>query len=301
MSRLLLALVLTLSLGLSGCLRRQVAPYDYAADPHAHSTFELDGTMIHYADQGRRDAPPVVMIHGFGSSIRVWNELTIGLTDDRRVVRVDLPGFGRSSRYEDDYSRARLSEVVLALMDHLAIERADLVAHSMGSAIALSVAGSNPDRVGRVVLAAPWTYEDQVPWGLRDARRPGVGEFIFGVWYLEHLDWRFRLSFADPDAWVTEGMVQRARDDLTQPGGRYAALQVVRGTDLETLEAMLGSVEAPVLVVQCDADVVSRPEYARRLASSLAHAELEELTGCGHFPMIERSDRFAALVQGWLQ
>lgn len=292
---------LLLTLALVGCLRHQVAPYDYAADPDAGSTVTFDSTVVHFVDEGPRDAPVVLMIHGFGSSLAVWEALTTSLVDHRRVVRLDLPGFGRSSRYAGEYTRERLAGVVLELMDHLGLEQADLIAHSMGSSIALTVAESHPGRVGEIVLASPWMFEDQVPWGLRDARRPGVGELIFGVWFMEHLDWRFRLSFADPDGFVSEEMVQRARQQLRRPGSRYAALEVIRGTDLPALEATLGAVQAPVLIVQCGSDVVAKPEFALRLASRLTHSRLELLDGCGHFPMIERAARFAALVDGWIE
>ncbi|MCP4871762.1 MAG: alpha/beta fold hydrolase [Proteobacteria bacterium] len=296
-----LALTVVITLAVSGCLRYQAAPMDYEADAGVRSIVTVDGTDVHVAVDGPADAPAVVLVHGFASSLAVWDGVVDDLADDHRVVRLDLPGFGRSSRYPGNYTRSALADTVIAVMDAVGVERADFVGHSMGTAIVLTAASEYPDRVRRAALVSPWLYEDQVPWSLRDARRAGVGEMIFGLWFTEHLDWRFRLAFADPDRWVTEEMVVRARAQLNRPGSRAAALSVVRGLDLPALEERLSEIEAPTLVLQCDGDVVARTEYAERLAGTLPAGLLEPVAGCGHFPMIERAEWFAERMQWWLE
>ena len=283
----------------AGCLKYQGLPADYSSDEDARSIVSVDGVDVHVAVDGPEDAPAVVMVHGFASSLAVWELVLPRLVQDHRVVRLDLPGFGRSSRYEGDYSRAALAEAVVGVMDAVGVSEADLVGHSMGSSVVLTVAHAHPARVRRVAVAAPWLYEDQVPWSLRDARRPGVGEMIFGLWFVEHLDWRLRLGFAEPDKWVTEEVVQRGRAQLTREGSRAAALDVIRGLDLPALEPALPAIAAPTLVMQCDGDVVARPEYAERLAGTLPQALLEPVSDCGHFPMIERSEWFAERLRWW--
>jgi 4,5:9,10-diseco-3-hydroxy-5,9,17-trioxoandrosta-1(10),2-diene-4-oate hydrolase len=171
----------------------------------------------------------------------------------------------------------------------------------MGTAVVLTVALQEPERVERLVLAAPWLYEDQVPWGLRDARRPGVGEMIFGIWFTEHLDWRFRLSFDDPDRFVSEEMLELAERDLKRIGTRAAALEVIRRMDLTALAGRIPEVTQSTLVVACDEDVVARTEYAERLASELPRATLARLAECGHFPMIERIAAFNELVRSQVE
>lgn len=291
---------LLLALSLAGCLRWQSTAFDYSADG-ARQVAMIGDVDVHYSLEGPEDGPPVVLVHGFGSQLGCWEPLMPALSRDHRVLRMDLAGFGRSSRYPGDYSREAQADLVLALMDMVGMERADLVGHSMGTAIVLTAALRAPDRVGRVVLVSPWLYEEQVPWALRDARQPGIGELIFGAWFAEHLDWRFRLSFYDPDAFVSEEMVRIARKELRRPGSRAASLAVVRGIDPPGLGAELGRVRAPALVVSCEQDPVALPEFAARLAAELPRAELATMSECAHFPMIEHAAAFASLALGFLE
>lgn len=302
MIRLTLALTLLLTpLLLGGCLKWQQTAFDYSEEG-ARSVLSVDGVDVHFALEGPADGDPVVLVHGFGSQLGCWSPLVPDLVGRYRVLRMDLTGFGRTSRFSGhDYSRESLTALVLRLMDHVGMERAVLVGHSMGTAVVVSAALAAPDRVERLVLAAPWLYEDQVPWGLRDARRPGLGEMIFGIWFTEHLDWRFRLSFFDPDRFVSEEMIELARRDLERPGTRAAALEVIRGMDLPALQERIPEVQTPTLVIACEEDVVARPEFAARLSSELPRGELVRLSECGHFPMIERSAAFNALVLDQLE
>lgn len=298
---LTVGLTVGLGLGLGGCLRYQAAPMDYEVDDGVRSIVIVDGNDVHVAVDGPEGAPAVVLVHGFASSLAVWDGLVSELARDHRVVRLDLPGFGRSSRYPGNYTRSALADTVVAVLDAVGVAQADWVGHSMGTAIVLTAAAEYPERVRRTALISPWLFEDQVPWSLRDARRAGVGEMIFGLWFTEHLDWRFRIAFADPDRWVTDEMVTRARAQLDRPGSRAAALSVVRGLDLLALEERLPAITAPTLVVHCDGDVVARTEFAERLAGTLPAGLLEPAVGCGHFPMIERAEWFAERMQWWLE
>jgi pimeloyl-ACP methyl ester carboxylesterase len=282
---------------LGGCLSWQQKPL--IADEGARIV-RLGDAEVHYVLAGPADAPPVVLVHGFGSSTDVWRGLIPALEADHRVLAVDLKGFGWTSRYDGDYSRQAQAELVLAAMDEVGVARADVVAHSMGSAVTLTMAAAQPDRVRRIVLVGPWLLEDQVPWGLRDARQPGVGELIFGAWFEEHLDWRVELAFAHPEEHVTQPMIDRARLALRRPGSKAAALATIRGLDLPGLEAQLPGIAQPTLIVQGAADRVARPEFAARLRSTLPSASIEELSDVGHFPMYEAPGALAHLVRGWL-
>lgn len=291
MSRLTLLTVL-----LCGCLSWQQGPLDAGLEARVARYGDAD---VHYVLAGPKHGPAVVLVHGFGSSTDVWATLVEDLAAEHRVLAVDLKGFGWTSRYAGDYSREAQAQLVRSAMDGAGLEHADVVAHSMGSAVALTLALDAPDRVDRLVLIGPWLLEDQVPWALRDARRPGVGELIFGAWFEEHLDWRFRLAFADPDRHVTEGMIDRARKVLRRPGSQAAALATIRGLDLPDLEAQLPAVPHPVLLIQGEVDRVARPEFARRLSVVLPSAELATLPNVGHFPMLEAPERLSALVRRW--
>ncbi len=294
----LLALLAAAAL-LPGCaLRYQGAPTDYSREEFP--VVSLRGADIRYDVQGPEDGPAVVLVHGYGSTLHAWDLLVPALTDRYRVIRLDLKGFGRSSKYAGDYATTEHAEVVLALLDHLGVERAHVVAHSMGSAVALAMALQAPDRVDSMVLAGPWVYEEQVPWGLHSARTAGMGELIFGLWYAENLQWRFSMSFHEPERWVSEEVMERAQDELRLPGAKATALATIRDLELAELQGRYGEVDAPVLIVQGREDQVARQGYGECLAAQLPRAELELVPHCGHFPMLEVAASFDEWVRTWL-
>jgi pimeloyl-ACP methyl ester carboxylesterase len=283
----------------TGCaLKFQSTTLDYAGEPHP--VVRVGEADIRYSVSGPEDGEAVVLIHGFGSSLAAWDALVPALEDRYRVLRLDLKGFGRSSKYAADYGLDEHVAVILALMDHEGLGRAHLVAHSWGTAVALALAEAAQDRVGRLVLTSAWVYEGQLPWALRSARTAGMGELIFGLWYAENLDWRFGLSFHAPERWVTEDVMERSRAMLLLPGAKAAALATVRDLDLADRQQRYGQIDVPALLVFGQQDQVARPAFGERLQAHLPTARLEILPRCGHFPMIEHAALYNDLVRNWL-
>ena len=86
---------------------------------------ELEDARVHYIDVGERDAPLVVLVHGFASSLNAWAVVTPALVEEGyRVVALDLKGFGWTDRPRGDYSPGAQAELVLALLDELEKEYA---------------------------------------------------------------------------------------------------------------------------------------------------------------------------------
>lgn len=129
--------------------------------------FDSNGIAIAYDDLG--EGPPVLMIHGFGSSAAVnwlqqsWSDLLTGA--GRRVVAFDHRGHGRSQKLYDPaaYRLEAMAGDALALLDHLAIRQADIVGYSMGSRVSVALALAAPDRVRSVVLGGIGT--NLIHWG----------------------------------------------------------------------------------------------------------------------------------------
>ena len=122
---------------------------------------QLDGARVRYVDEGQ--GPPVVLIHGFASSLDAWATVTPELVKRHRVIALDLKGFGWSDRPEGDYSPRAQATLVVQLLDRLGVKRAAVVAHSWGSSVALALALMAPDRVSRIALYDAWVYEEQLP------------------------------------------------------------------------------------------------------------------------------------------
>ena len=145
---------------------RSVLEGRYAQPPSRFQ--DILGVRLHLRDTGPRDAPALILLHGFASSFQTWDAWSDALSARYRMVRIDVPGFGLSGPDPtDDYSDTRSLAVVEALMDHLALRRATLVGNSMGGNIAWRFAAAHPGRVARLVLIATA--------GIRPPGTPGKG------------------------------------------------------------------------------------------------------------------------------
>jgi len=120
------------------------------------NTVDVDGTPMNYVDVGSGDEEPVALVHGLGGQWQNWLENIPRLALDRRVVAMDLPGFGLTPEPEDDegISITRYGRCVNALCDKLGLGMVNLVGNSMGGYIAAEVAIQFPERVGRLVLVS---------------------------------------------------------------------------------------------------------------------------------------------------
>lgn len=135
---------------------------------------ELPHGRLAYVDEGPREAPALVTLHGVPGSIRDFRYLAPQLSTDRRVVRVDLPGFGASAPQPRAIATfAGRADVVLALADHLGLQRFGVLGHSMGGGTALVLAARAPQRVAALVLVASI--------GLRPHRGLGMSPRRFGL------------------------------------------------------------------------------------------------------------------------
>ena len=141
------------------------------------SFIDLDGQLVHLRDVGPRDDPlPIVLLHGTSSSLHTWQGWVQGLERQRRVVTLDLPGFGLTGpRSDGQYHPDADARFVLALLDRLGIARAVLGGNSLGGEVAWRLATLAPERVERLILvdsAGLPVGERALPLGWMLARVP---------------------------------------------------------------------------------------------------------------------------------
>lgn len=278
-----IALRAALALCVAGCLDHHKGPIPGA--PKDATFVNLDGTRVHYVDEG--SGPPVVLIHGFASSIGAWTGVRKALRADHRVIALDLKGFGYTDRPEGDYSPEAQAALVLALLDERGVEGpVSVVAHSWGSSVALQMALIDPDRVDRIALYDAWVYEDQLPTFFIWARADGLGEALIGAFYDERPDEKIAVAFHDR-SYVTEALIETVEDQLSRPGTKAAALAAIRGQRFAEAERRYRTIDKQVLLLWGREDRVTTLEYGERLSKDLPRAKLNVYPQCGHFPMIE--------------
>lgn len=241
----------------------------------------LRDVRVRYVDGGPRDAPAVVLLHGLGRDHTQWNALARALSSSRRVVAIDLPGFGASEPLRGATSWEALAESVLDVIAGLELGRATWIGHSIGAAAAIVAAADRPEFVERLVLVSPVCYRLSLPFDEQVLRAPilgrSIGRRVLGGRVLE----RHVGEAPRPSALA---LTYRMLEESSAPS---------------TIEARVPRVRAPALVIWGREDVVSPWTHGTRLSRELSNARLEILD-CGHFPEAERPTNVEALVRDFL-
>ena len=272
-----------ISLFLLSCLQFHAGKLPNAPSEYPYMT--IDDTIIRYDIQG--EGPAVVMLHGYASSLNVWDRVHQEIVKTRKVIRLDLKGFGWSSRPEGDYSPKAQAEIVWLLLQKLNIQTFDLVAHSWGSSVALQMALMEPKRIKRLALYDAWVYEEQLPAFFVWSRVPTFGETLFRMWYKERIDDRMAAAFYRPQDAFEQEFVDHVQSTLERPGTVAAALASARGQQYTEIQKDYKNIDIPVLLLWGEQDVVSPIWVAEQLAYELPKAQIQSFGSCGHFPMIE--------------
>ena len=264
---------------------------EYAAPPSQFLT--VAGVRLHVRDTGPRDAPAVVLLHGFGSSLHTWENWALALEADYRVIRFDLPGFGLTGADPSgDYTDARSLAVLLALLDQLGVRRASVVGNSMGGRIAWRFAASHPERVNRLVLISPDGYASP---GAAYGAVPSVPLLLRALPYVLPsglLRSTLAAAYADP-ARLTDPVFARYRDMMLAPGVRRAIVQRTAQHVLTDPVPELRRIKAPVLLLWGERDQLIPIANAADYQRALPHVTLRTLPGLGHVPQEEAPDTVA--------
>src|SRR5262245_52818009 len=115
---------------------------------------DTNGTKVHVRVGGK--GPAVIMLHGFGDTGDMWAPIAAALVKDRTVIVPDLRGMGLSAHPDTGYTKKNQAVDVAGVLDHLKVEKADLVTHDIGNMVGYALAAQYPDRITRwVVIDAP--------------------------------------------------------------------------------------------------------------------------------------------------
>jgi pimeloyl-ACP methyl ester carboxylesterase len=232
-----------------------------------------DGIRLAYETLG--DGPPVMLVHGFGSS-RTQNWKSTGWFGDltgagRRVVAMDCRGHGDSDKPHDEaaYGHDRMARDVLAVMDLAGIEACDVIGYSMGGFIALRVAAMARERIGRIVLGGVGAHYLTGPRISSEGSRAALSAALLA---------QDKTSITDPRG-------RMFRDFADQPGkDRIALAACMRAMSPPLSPEILSHLQNPVLVVCGEKDDISGP------AEPLARCFQD-----GHFVTIPGRDHMSAV------
>ena len=277
---------------------RDMLEAEYAEPPSEF--LPVAGLRLHVRDTGAKDAPAIVLLHGFGSSLHTWEPWARALSANHRVVRYDLPGFGLTGPDPTgDYSDARGVTVLLALLDALHLPRATLIGNSMGGKLAWLFAAEHPERIDKLVLISPDGFASP---GFDYGKTPDV------PWMVRLLPYTLptaiiRMSLApaygDPAA-LTDMLLARYRDMMLAPGVRRAMIARMEQVMLQPPETLLRAIKAPTLLLWGERDGMIPFSNARDYLAALGDARVAALPDLGHVPMEEAPARSLVPVLAFL-
>lgn len=212
---------------------------------------ELDGMQVHFRRTGQ--GPTVLLLHGSGSSLHIFDAAVPVLAADFDVLRLDLPGFGVTGpRPDRDYSVGAYVSFLDRFADALGVERFLVAGHSFGGQIAWTYALSRPHRLTGLVLMNATGYPDKsVPLVLRLARNPLTRPLVRHLG--SHAATRRSLvRLAGPGSSVVDdAMVDRVHAFTSSPAAKQALIDFA-GTEQPDRSAELADIATPTLVLRSD-------------------------------------------------
>ena len=261
----------------------------------------VDGMRIHYKDTGPQDAPVLLFLHGFGSSLQTWDVWAVTLEQKYRVIRLDLPGFGLTGPSpSNDYSELNDVSTLTQFVDKLGISDLSVIGHSMGGKIAWTFAAAHPDRVKALVLMAPDGFPQPEAIGTKPYAMPaimGLMKYCLPRYFVRK---SIEPAFANESA-LDDKMVSRYHDMLRAPGVRAAILERGNQTIYTDPVPRLKKIKAPTLLLWGEEDKMIPSSNATSYAGVLAESKTVFIPKLGHLLHEEQADIGLAQLVDFLE
>jgi len=262
---------------------------------------EVDGVPIHYQEAGARNAPVLLLIHGFASSTLVWSKVLLRLASaGYRVIAPDMLGYGYSGKpRRADYTIGSQARMIAGLLDRLEVKKAILVGSSYGAAVAATVALDHADRVEKLVLVGAVTNNDPTRFlVMRLFRSPLLGDLVSPLLLSSRRLLRRRMKRVyDRHAWVLDERRVDARHlPLRAANTHRAILRTVRRWDAERISQDAHLIQHPTLIVWGENDREVPLQNGELLHQKIKGSRFVIFRDCGHLPHEEFPREFTEVV-----
>jgi pimeloyl-ACP methyl ester carboxylesterase len=287
--------LLALVCGGLGSAQALGAPVDQSRWASAKKQVRLpNGIRLAYVETGKPDGPPLLLLHGFTDSSRIWTVL-LPYFSEYRVLIPDQRGHGASDAPACCYSPSVFAEDARLFLDALRVKRAAVVGHSLGSMVGQVLAAEHPERVSKLVLAGSTA--------MTSVRR--------GDWIWQRMTDPARPPYRDPEfmkLWSISSSPTPVDAELVRYWDNEASAlkpHIWRAIPRELLELPIGryapDINAPVLILSGGADPLFTPEHHRSLVKAFPSAQAGVFAGLGHNFIVERPTEVGPVVQAFLQ
>jgi len=280
----------------------------------AYRTVKIDGLEIFYREAGPKDAPTILLLHGFPTSSHMFRNLIPALADGFHLVAPDYPGFGQSSAPPVDkfeYTFDKLADVVDKFTEKVGLKKYALYVQDYGAPVGYRLAVRHPERVTALVVQNGNAYEEgldndfwkplKVYWKDRtEANAAALRKALT----LEATKWHYthgvrNVEAISPDTWTIDQAL------LDRPGnqGVQLALFYSYGSNPEQYprwQEYFRKYQPPTLITWGKNDAIFPPAGAEPYKRDLRTVEFH-LLDTGHFALEEEGERIAGLMRQFLR
>lgn len=251
---------------------------------------DVRGTKFYVEQQG--NGPPVLLVSGLRGLASHWRHQVLALGDDFTVVLHDQRGTGNSEHSRIAYSVEGLANDLLAIMDHLEIDRAHFIGHSTGAAIGQVLAQDHPDRLSSLTLISGWTAADAYFRLTFELRKQILA--LLGAEASE----RYATLFVNPP-WYVNAQAAQARHVGEQPPVEVTLSRIDAILAFDRRER-LHQIKLPTLVVCSRDDRLTPLYFSEALAAEIPGARLSILEDGGHSCHQTRPEALNGILKSFL-
>ncbi len=266
------------------------------------------GMRVHWRDEGCRDCPAIILLHGSNASLHTYESMIAELGGEYRIITYDQPGHGLTGPHpRDDYTAAGMFEALNAVANAARLDRFTLGGNSMGGWVAWRYALAYPERVEGLILidaaGMPLREGETAPplnLGFRLLRNPLLRPLLSQITPRSLVEKSLQDTVADPSI-VTQAMVDRYWELLRFPGNRRASAIRASAEREQEYGARVSEIVAPTLVLWGAQDRLIFASAAKTFDERLPNADVVILDNVGHIPMEEAPAATANAIRRFLE
>ena len=287
----------------------ELSPAALAEFPYESSVINVNGGRLHYIDEGDKDAPVVLCVHGNPTWSFYWRRIIAHYSDRYRVIAPDHIGCGRSDKPQGwSYTLAAHVGNLVQLIDTLDLRNITLVVHDWGGAIGMGAATHRPDRIDRIVVTNTAAFRSEfIPFSIATIRIP-----IYGKLAVRGLNGFARVATFRA---VHNKLSEAAKDGLLAPynswANRIATLRFVEDipmnprhrswAELTRIDESISVFEdRPMLICWGDDDFCFTPAFREEFQRRFPQAEAHHWEDVGHYVMEDAPERLLEAMDRFL-
>lgn len=247
-------------------------------------TAQVNGATIHYTEQGRPDAPPVLLLHGFPLDSRMWSAQLEPLAQNARVIAPDFRGFGQSPP-AGPFTLEELADDIHALARQLHLPKFVLAGLSMGGYVSLAYVKKYPDTLRALILVDTQAGAD-TPEAKQNRDRLIAAAREHGAKPIA--DAMQQKMIPESTAKNRPQVVRDLRQMMDNANPQTLAYALTAMRDRPDHTATLATITVPTLILVGDQDAITPPDVAKKMQEKIPGAQLKIITGAGHMSPMEQ-------------